>query len=1210
MSETSGIAELAAAWAHARSGQPSVVRFTGDPSGALEPLRAHLVPDWSVGRVPTGEPAILWLAEGPASEAAADVCVTAVVMLRLPWLVVVSGPRAADRGVAFGLEVPGGAPGDVSPTRVAGLDVPRERQAEEVERLAADGRIVEASALLHALADHDPVRAASLRWVHLARCFFLARPDTLAVARGLLADPAPGRSRVLAFAGQAHEDGRVALHLLRQAIRDARTDDERQDALYYRNRQEVTLGQRLARDTGEPAHPLMLAMARFGPATREAFRSTEPGPAHRALDALQTSAAAALSGWVALRYDLDHGDWKQAAAGLIALGLARSAGWLLAESVQYRPQHAAYRDGLVQLDSPKMVRAVELTRLLDTFDAHRARRLAPELLAPDNNVTMRCYGRVMLAASAGVLDDDPRPLAQLHRPEMREHLQESFCTVLEAAARLASPALRTQMLVLATDWAASVGSLAEKRQEWLGELANARPARVPLGAYELDGELDKGAMGAVWLGEHTRLGQAVAVKFVLREALAHATAFEEEVELLATLDHPAVVQVLDVGEVSEATEAVSGGRLVAGTRYLVMEFVPGGTLTDHRGALAWEEVRDLVLALLDALAYVHARGILHRDLKPQNVLVGQSAQGLYVRLSDFGLAGAGMQHKVAGTPAYMAPEQFSGIGLGPWSDVYAVGCIATALLTGLPPFLGSAGQLARAHRSRPIPPLDAPVRVPDGFEDWRLRMLAKAPEDRFPTARAASLALRALPELAPEVVETPGRHRPVEESFVFETLVGLPIDEEVSLTPSRVGFRTLLPRQGFVQRPFRARLPTDRLFGRFPSPVIGQTAVRQALWDAATAAYREEAVHEIHVRVPLGMSLDRVLAWARHRLRELGVDASPDGSGDFQLSEQPTSRGPALVVRRDPTASLALARLDPMDAIAQLRVQVAVAPDLAWELARRAHGLPTLLDRLLEAVIRHPGLVPSDAGLVAGGPLPPRFPEEGVFWDAVLADLSDGERAAVERASLRPPGLDLDPSGVPADLCAGRRIAPGLAEHVQIRLTESGRAEAIHEGFLGSTDPLVQGWHQLGAGDPEGAELLLRSALPSPVAAEALQRCLDLLLVPADDPRRDTGPVVRSSPVDVEGVLARADGPGRGLSEALEALEDLLLAGLSEGRDALGAVVLAAVIDRDDVEWDTLVATCSAAWTPALAELAGRRAVTAHREDRLARVQVGRPPEG
>ncbi len=1169
--------EVRDAWATVQRGRPAVLRCEGDPSGILAALGHPVTESWAVDQLPTGGE-VLWFSEGAASEAAADVAIAGAVLFQTPTLIVVSGRRAMDRGLAFGHRISGGEAGDVCPTTVTGLDVPEAVSDLEQAVLdaAAQGRVAIAAALLGVLEGRDADRAARHRWVHIARSFYLARPDMQDVARTVMT-PDPGRSRVLAMAGQTTTDTGVALHLLRQAVRSAETDDERADARYYKHRAEIGAGQRAVSDAGEPAHPLFLAMARFGPASREAYRSTEPGPAHAALAELGTDASRGLLGWVDLRYDVQGGDWAAAARQLVATGLVRSAGWMLAESIQFHPDHQRFREGLACLEAPRMARAVELTRLLDTFDAERARRLAPELLKPTNNVVMRCYGRVLKAAAAAVLDDDHRPLGELHRPEIREQLQASFCSVLASAAEASSPGLKARLLALAVDWAEAVEQLTDARATWLrtlADLGSAQLDRVPLGVYALDGELEAGGMGAVWLGEHTRLQQAVAVKFIRPDAIAHADAFADEVAVLATLDHPAVVQVLDVGEVTEATAALSGGALVAGTPYLVMEFVPGGTLTDYRGRLPWGDVRDLLLAVLDALAYVHARGILHRDLKPQNVLVGESDAGLYVRLSDFGLSGQAMQGEVAGTPAYMAPEQFSGVGMGPWSDLYAVGCIATALLAGLPPFLGSANQLRRAHMTRPIPPLETPVPVPDGFDAWRRKLLEKAPEDRFPHARAASLALRALPAVDRAPVELPDAAAPVPDTqtFVLETLVGEPVVGDPTIRPSRAGLQTVLPRQGFDRRPLRPRLPTDRLFGRFPSPCLGQLDVRQAVWDAALRAYEGVSIETLEVGVPVGMSLSRVLGWARRRLRELGVDVAADDRADMQLSETRPERAPGVWVRAvgsGEEVEVWLQRLDPLQAVAQIRLQVDVTLELAWELVGRTHGMPDLIDAVLAEVIQQPGLVPTpgegDAALTAAGALPERFAAEDAWARSVLADLTPEARAAIEQIAVSPPNSPV-PAGVPEALLAGppseRWVAPALVAAAAQVLVEQGRAEGLHRAALdGDCSGFARGWHLLGVGEPEAAEILLRTALEEGLSAayEPLQRCLDLQLVSKDDPRRGTAQSV-------------VDPPGLPEGSPVEQLEWVLRHGDVARREGLVDVVLAG--RTDEQEGDLLVAMC------------------------------------
>ena len=179
--DASGAAEIAAAWRAARDGLPSVVRFTGDPSAALDALAEPVVPTWPVDALPEGPSRILWFAGDVAGQAAADRVVAAVVLLRLPWLVVVSGPRAMEVGVPYGLVVPRGASGTCRPTRVTGLAVPEDPDALEraVIDAAEDGRPGDAASLLHALEARDPERARLHRWIHVARAFFLGRNDAI-----------------------------------------------------------------------------------------------------------------------------------------------------------------------------------------------------------------------------------------------------------------------------------------------------------------------------------------------------------------------------------------------------------------------------------------------------------------------------------------------------------------------------------------------------------------------------------------------------------------------------------------------------------------------------------------------------------------------------------------------------------------------------------------------------------------------------------------------------------------------------------------------------------------------------------------------------------------------------------------------------------------------------------------------------------------------
>ena len=229
-------------------------------------------------------------------------------------------------------------------------------------------------------------------------------------------------------------------------------------------------------------------------------------------------------------------------------------------------------------------------------------------------------------------------------------------------------------------------------------------------------------MGTVWAGVHTDSGREVAVKVMSARRGVDAAAFEVEVRATARMRHPHIIQVFDHGRVrpEEATP-----RLVAGSPWLAMERVSGGTLSAHRGRLDWPTLRGVLQRLLSALSHAHAVGITHRDLKPANVLLGEGP--LDLRLMDFGLAavqprqpGTAHQGPPGGTPAYMAPEQIQGRWrmTGPWTDLYALGVLAYAMACGAYPFPGAMPAILYGHLHTPPPPLPPYAPGVAGFSDW------------------------------------------------------------------------------------------------------------------------------------------------------------------------------------------------------------------------------------------------------------------------------------------------------------------------------------------------------------------------------------------------------------------------------------------------------------------------------------------------------------
>ncbi|MGW3988073.1 protein kinase domain-containing protein [Streptomyces sp. NPDC004830] len=283
------------------------------------------------------------------------------------------------------------------------------------------------------------------------------------------------------------------------------------------------------------------------------------------------------------------------------------------------------------------------------------------------------------------------------------------------------------------------------------------------GRYRLDVEIGRGGMGEVWRAYDETLARAVAVKLLLpQDTDATATSrFRLEAQTAGRLNHPHVVGVLDFGEFDN--------RL-----YLVMELVDGDSLSQllaTSGALPAERVAVLAAQASAGLAAAHAQGIVHRDVKPANLLL--DARGT-LKIGDFGIArfmddpGAALTAtgQIVGTGMYLAPERALGKPAGPASDMYSLGCVLYQLLSGRPPFeADSAVALLHQHLdAAPVPPRELGVSgLPPAFENYLLGLLAKQPEDR-PTAQQAAEwfaggAWRGLPEPLPEM-SPHGRSRP------------------------------------------------------------------------------------------------------------------------------------------------------------------------------------------------------------------------------------------------------------------------------------------------------------------------------------------------------------------------------------------------------------------------------------------------------------------
>ncbi|MEQ1566437.1 MAG: AAA family ATPase [Myxococcota bacterium] len=258
---------------------------------------------------------------------------------------------------------------------------------------------------------------------------------------------------------------------------------------------------------------------------------------------------------------------------------------------------------------------------------------------------------------------------------------------------------------------------------------------MTLGPFELEQVVGRGGSATVWRGVARPSGLPVAVKVLTGHDVP--SAFRRELNAVARLDHPAITPVLDHGSV-RADEERPG--LPAGAPYIVT-LLADGTLDPRCGAIGWGELGPIIHQLLAGLGHAHAREVLHRDVKPSNVLV--SARG--PELTDFGLArstGDPQLGALVGTPAYMAPEQVEGRWRdhGPWTDLYALGATVWAACTGMPPF-GVGVRAAHGHLHRELPPFSPSPGAPSALEGWLRRLMAKEPGARFGSAAEAGCAL-------------------------------------------------------------------------------------------------------------------------------------------------------------------------------------------------------------------------------------------------------------------------------------------------------------------------------------------------------------------------------------------------------------------------------------------------------------------------------------
>jgi serine/threonine-protein kinase len=265
--------------------------------------------------------------------------------------------------------------------------------------------------------------------------------------------------------------------------------------------------------------------------------------------------------------------------------------------------------------------------------------------------------------------------------------------------------------------------------------------------YRVLSKLGEGAMGAVFLVEHQMMRKKYALKLLLPFASAHpeiVARFQREAIAAGNLDHPNIVKATDFG------------RLEDGSFYMVLDYVAGESLRkllSRDGYIVPGRALSIARQILQALSAAHAKGIVHRDMKPENIMVNDDVKTseITVKVLDFGIAKVERSDPqaaqltrvgtVVGTPAYMAPEQAKGLTVDGRADLYALGVILYEMVSGKLPFDGEGIILLSKHVSDPVPPMQSLFTLPAKLREFVSTLLEKNPDDRYQTASSAIAAL-------------------------------------------------------------------------------------------------------------------------------------------------------------------------------------------------------------------------------------------------------------------------------------------------------------------------------------------------------------------------------------------------------------------------------------------------------------------------------------
>ncbi len=372
------------------------------------------------------------------------------------------------------------------------------------------------------------------------------------------------------------------------------------------------------------------------------------------------------------------------------------------------------------------------------------------------------------------------------------------------------------------------------------------------GRYEIIRKLGSGGMAVVYLAREIALNREVAIK-LLPKAFARdagfVSRFKNEAQVAANLEHPHIVRIYQISEENELV-------------YFVMSYVPGGSITDRikkHGTIPIDDIVKWGIDICSALAYGHEHGVIHRDMKPDNIMLDKNDR---VVVMDYGIARAGQGSgltqtgTVIGTPQYMSPEQARGVELDARSDIYSLGIVLYQMATGELPFQATdAASLMYMHvHENPEPPDARKADIPEWLRDIILKCLAKNPVDRFADAGEIKRALQE--KYAPKLTVTPLAERDRKKRRIM--LTGIAVTAVILIVVSGILFRRYSEQK---RQEGQARVESERLAKENQQRALESVAERDdKAYEQALSMNDKQAYNNYLMLYPDGIHIEEARA--------------------------------------------------------------------------------------------------------------------------------------------------------------------------------------------------------------------------------------------------------------------------------------------------------------------------------------------------------------